>query len=161
MNANSPPRVTARGRTVTAAAIYFALVFAVGLLLGPVRVLWLEPLLGKTLAVACEAPLLVLAMHFAATAALRWTGLEGGWIRHLGVGLIALAFQQTADLAVGFGLRGMTLQEQLANFTTPPGWIYAFTLIVFAFAPLVAYFRARRAEAQRLARNQAPLQPPR
>lgn len=133
-----------RGRILTAAAIYFVLVFAVGLLLGPVRVLWLEPVLGRTLAVACEAPLLLLAMAVAARLAPRWAGLAGGWASYLGVGVIALVLQQVADLAVGFGLRGMTLQDQLAHFATPPGWIYAFTLCVFVVAPLVAYFRTRR-----------------
>ena len=81
--------------------------------------------------------------------AVRWAALEGGWLRRLGVGLIALAFQQVADLAVGFGLRGMTLQDQLANFSSPPGWIYAFTLIAFAVAPLVAYLRAPGASSTR------------
>lgn len=123
-----------------AAAFYFIVVFGVGLILGPARVLWLEPWMGPTLAVLCEAPLLIAAMWFAAGAAPRWAGLDGGWSAHLGVGLIALLLQQIADLAVGFGLRGMTLAEQQAYFTTPPGYIYIFTLVVFALLPMVRRF---------------------
>lgn len=134
-------RVAPRGALFRTAVIYFALVFAAGLVLGPIRVLWLEPVIGQTLAVACEAPLLLLAIGFAARLAPRWTALRGGWASHLGVGLIALLLQQVADLAVGFGLRGMTLQTQLDNFTTPPGWIYGFMLLVFALAPFIAYLR--------------------
>lgn len=146
-DANAPVSdVNAGGgmRVVAAAAIYFGIVFAVGLTLGPIRVLWLEPVLGPTLAVLCETPFLLGAMAFAAHRASRWTRLRAGAPNHLAFGLLALLFQQVADLGVGFGLRGMTLGEQLALFTTPPGWIYAFNLIAFALAPLVL-LRARKA----------------
>jgi hypothetical protein len=128
---------------VLAAAIYFALVFAVGLALGPVRVLWLEPVLGRTFAVLCETPFLIAAMVIAARHAPLWAKVQGGWPSYLAIGLIALALQQVADLAVGFGLRGMTLNEQLALFSTPPGYIYAFNLVVFAGAPLFARRRPK------------------
>lgn len=124
-------------RVLRAAAFYFAIVFAVGLVLGPPRVLWLEPWLGATLAVLCEAPFLVAAMWFGARLAPRFAGVRGGWLSFLGVGAIALAFQQIADLAVGFGLRGMTLAEQWALFSTPPGLIYAASLLLFALMPLI------------------------
>ncbi|MBX9746151.1 MAG: hypothetical protein K2X34_04570 [Hyphomonadaceae bacterium] len=127
-----------RSRVVMAAFIYFALVFVVGLALGPIRVLWLEPVLGRTLSVLCETPFLLAAIWFGARAAPRWTKMRGGWVSYLGVGLLALGLQQIADLSVGFGLRGMTLSEQLALFSTPPGYIYAFNLLVFACAPLLA-----------------------
>lgn len=155
MTREAPPRAPGR-RIVTAAAIYFALVFGVGLVLGPVRVLWLEPVLGQTLAVACEAPFLLLAMAVAARLAPRWAGFAGGGAGHLAVGIVALILQQVADLAVGFGLRGMTLQQQLEHFVTPAGWIYAFTLVVFALAPFVAYVRARAAGTSRVAQDQEP-----
>jgi hypothetical protein len=131
-------------RVVLAAAIYFALVFAVGLLLGPARVVWLEPWLGRALAVLLEAPLLVCAMWFAARAAAQWARVEGGWIRYLAMGVAALVLQQVADLAVGFGLRGMTLPDQFAYFATPAGAIYAVTLVIFALMPLVRLRRIGR-----------------
>src|SRR5574338_1423904 len=137
------PTVRPKARILAAAALYFVLVFAVGLLLGPIRVLWLEPVLGPTIAVLCETPLLIAAMAFGARAAPRWTQMRGGWMAYLAMGLIALALQQVADLSIGFGLRGITLSEQLAFFATPPGYIYAFNLIVFALAPLVMRLRVR------------------
>jgi hypothetical protein len=126
-----------RSRIIAAAALYFVLVFVVGLILGPMRVLWLEPMLGQTIAVLCEMPFLIAAMFLAARWAPRWTKLNGSWLSALAVGLIALAFQQLADLAVGFGLRGMTLNDQLSFFTTPPGFIYAASLMLFALAPML------------------------
>jgi hypothetical protein len=134
----------ARRRILAAATLYFAMVFAVGLVLGPARVLWLEPYLGAPLAVLCETPLLLLAMNVAARLAPRWVGLEGGWLTGIAIGLLALLFQQVADLAVGFGLRGMTLQQQWAYFATPAGWLYVFNLIAFAFMPVLTMRRTRQ-----------------
>lgn len=133
-------------RLLSAAAIYFVIVFAVGLILGPMRVLWLEPWLGRTLAVLCEAPFLILAMWSGARWAPAWAKLETGWWLRLMTGVAALAMQQVADLAVGFGLRGMTLSDQLAYFATPPGLIYAATLVLFAAMPLIVALRAPRSE---------------
>ncbi len=132
-----PGRTARASRLLRAAGLYFAIVFGVGLLLGPPRVLWLEPWLGKTLAVLCEMPLLIGAMWFGARAAPNWAGLQAGWASLLGVGVLALVLQQIADLAVGFGLRSMTLAEQWAYFATPPGFIYAFSLVLFALMPLL------------------------
>jgi hypothetical protein len=52
-------------RIAAAAALYFTIVFGVGFLLGPIRVLWLEPLVGPTAAALCEAPFLLAAMVIA------------------------------------------------------------------------------------------------
>ncbi|MBS0385897.1 MAG: hypothetical protein JSS00_11170 [Proteobacteria bacterium] len=131
-----------------AAAVYFCMVFFVGALLGPLRVLWLEPFAGPTLAVLVEAPLLILAMSFAASWAPAWARFEGGSLSFLAMGILALVLQQVADLAVGFGLRGMTFDSQIRYFATPPGWIYALCLVVFALMPMLAHWR-RRARARR------------
>lgn len=136
--AQAPDARPARSRIISTGALYFALVFLVGLVLGPVRVLWLEPLLGATIAVLCETPFLLAAIWLAARWTPRWTKLVGGWISYLAVGVLALLFQQVADLAVAFGLRGMTLQDQISFFATRAGYIYAFNLIVFAVAPVLA-----------------------
>lgn len=124
-----------RGRSLRAGVFYFAIVFGAGLLLGPPRALWLEPWLGQTLAVLCEAPLLILAMWYGARAAPRWAGMDRSWLGLLAVGAIAFVLQQIADLAVGFGLRGMTLNEQWAYFLTPPGYVYGACLVLFVLMP--------------------------
>jgi len=122
-------------RVAAAAALYFALVFGVGFVLGPIRVLWLEPWLGKTAAVFCETPFLLIAMIVAA----RWVpgkvGLRIGLGSLAAMGAGALVLQQIADFAVGTTLRGMTPIEQLANFETPAGVLYAAALLAFAAMP--------------------------
>jgi len=132
-----------------AAATYFAIVFGVGFLLGPMRVLWLEPRLGKTLAVLCETPFLLSAMIVAA----RWLAKRLGLIgdrRSLAVmGIVALLFQQLADFALGIALRGITPAEQLAAFATPAGFVYAAALIAFAVMPLLVNRRSANHAAAR------------
>lgn len=53
-------------RLLSAAALYFGVVFVAGFLLGSVRVLWLEPRMEKALAILCETLFLLLAMVLAA-----------------------------------------------------------------------------------------------
>jgi len=128
-------------RILTSACLYFLIVFGVGLLLGPVRVLWLEPSLGKTAAVAVEAPFLLAAMMVAAWMVPKWTGLNinVGPLAAMGIG--ALILQQIADFAVAIGLRGMSVSEQLASFATPEGLFYLALVIVFAAMPVLVHLR--------------------
>jgi|SRR5215468_3608871 len=108
-------------RVAAAAALYFAIVFCVGFVLGPIRVLWLEPSLGKTAAVLCEAPLLLIAMILAA----RWVparvGLRTDFSRLAMMGIGALGLQQIADFAVGVFLRGLSPDAvSLVSFAVMP-----------------------------------------
>jgi hypothetical protein len=124
-------------RSLSAAALYFVAVFVAGILLGPVRVFWLEPRMEKALAVLCESPFLLLAMVLAA----RWTTerfrMTGDRTSLAAIGVGALVLQQIADLSPGTTLRGLTLAEQLQNFGTPAGAIYPVLLLLFAAMPLL------------------------
>ena len=129
-------------RIAAAALLYFAIVFGVGFLLGPIRVLWLEPSLGPILATACEAPFLLAAIVAAARWVPRVTRLSRASTSLGLVGLGALLLQQMADFAVGIGLRGLTASEQLAHFATPQGLIYAGLLAAFVAMPWLLNRRA-------------------
>ena len=124
-------------RAAAAALLYCAMVFAVGLALGPIRVLWLEPHIGPVAAVTCEAPFLLAAIALAA----RWVPSVLHLRRDLAslglMGLGALAILQGADLAVGLYLRGIRPAEQLANFATGAGLVYAGLLAAFAAMPIL------------------------
>lgn len=54
-------------KIVFTASLYFLAVFAVGFVLGPIRVLLLEPRFGPVIAVLCEAPFLIAAFVVAVT----------------------------------------------------------------------------------------------
>jgi len=131
-------------RLISASALYFAIVFGAGFLLGPIRVFWLEPRLGKFVAVLCETPFLLAVVITAARWVAAKTRLAGDYGSLAVVGLGALVLQQLADFAVGTMLRGLTAAEQLRNFTTPAGGIYAILLILFAAMPLLVNGRQGR-----------------
>ena len=120
---------------VLAAILYAAIVFGTGLLLGPIRVLWLEPRIGKLAATLCETPLLLLAMVYAARWAPEVSGAGSDTASLIAIGLGAFALGQIAEYAVGTWLRGMPLSEQLAQFATPAGWVSAAALVAFAAMP--------------------------
>jgi len=128
---------------LTSACLYFVIVFGVGFLLGPIRVLWLEPRLGTAFAVALEAPFLLAAMIFAARRVPKWVGLNAtlGSLAAMGVG--ALILQQIADFTVAIGLRHMSAGEQIAYLATPAGLIYTGAVIAFAAMPVLVNVRKR------------------
>ncbi|MGE0285626.1 MAG: hypothetical protein AB7I42_05495 [Bradyrhizobium sp.] len=133
-------------KVALAALFYFAAVFGAGFLLGPIRVLLLEPRLGSLVALLCEAPLLLVVMMFAARripAAVRLKPDTGALAT---VGVAALMLQQVADLTVGVTLRGIGIVAQLARFLTVEGLLYAGLLVLFAAMPLLAN-RVKRADA--------------
>jgi hypothetical protein len=54
---------------------------------------------------------------------------------------------ELADFAVGCWLQGLSLAEQIRNFATLPGVIYAILLLLFAAMPLLANRKSWRGAA--------------
>jgi hypothetical protein len=133
---------------LTAAANYFALVFGVGFALGTIRVLWLVPLVGVRAAELIEAPLMLAATVLAARWVVRRYCAGCGSLALLGVGLLAVGLVLVADLAVGVGLRGMTLREVFTQRDAVSGKVYYALLGIFALMPWLLRARGgRRANA--------------
>ncbi len=122
-------------RVIVAAVLYFMIVFGVGFVLGPIRVLWLEPMIGVTAAALCEAPLLIAAMMVTAYWVPPKIGLSILTWSLVTMGLIALIILILADITVGTAIRGITWSEQLAYFATPAGLMYLSLLAAFALMP--------------------------
>jgi hypothetical protein len=122
-------------RFLKPSAIYFGLVFGAGFLLGPLRVLLLEPRVGSRAAELLEAPVMLAAI----LAAGRWVGRR--WCRGLtpaailAVGLTAAGLVLAADLAVGVGLRGMSVAEVFAGRDPVAGPVYYWLVALTAVAP--------------------------
>ncbi len=125
-------------KTAAAAALYFLTLFGVGCLLGPIRVLLIEPRFGPVAAVLCEAPFLLTAIVMAARWTPRVVHLTPRFGSMLLAGLGALVLLQACDFAVGKFLRGLNAQDQIARFATTEGLIYAALLVVFALMPVIA-----------------------
>ena len=118
-----------------AAAIYFGIVFGTGFLLGPFRVLLLEPRVGARTAELLEAPVMLLAIVLVGRwVGRRWCSGFGSGAR-LGVGLIVAGLILGADLAVGVGLRGMSAVEVFAGRDPVSGTVYYALVALTAAMP--------------------------
>ena len=122
----------------SAILLYFGVVFGAGFLLGPIRVLWLEPRVGPIVATACEAPFLLMAMLVAARFVPRVLNIRRAPKTLLSIGIGALALLQIADFTVGIWLRGTGPTEQFGQFLTGQGSIYMALLALFAVMPWAA-----------------------
>ena len=125
-------------RTGAATFLYFAIVFGAGFVLGPIRVLALEPRLGNAVAVLCEVPFLLLSMWLAAQFAPRRLGIEPDIGAMLAMGLGACALVAAAEIGVGLLVRGVAWGDQLAIFATAGGQIYLVFVGIFALMPTLA-----------------------
>ena len=112
-------------RVTLAMLFYFGLVFGVGFLLGPIRVLWLEPRFGPIIATACEAPFMLLAILVAARWVPRVLNIRRDPKTLVLIGVGSLVLLQMADFSIGFWLRGITPREQFVQLLTGQGNIYA------------------------------------
>ena len=100
-----------------AAALYFAIVFAAGFVLGPVRELWAVPRFGQRVAELIEEPIMLVAVVFAARRTVRRFRVSLGTTKSLGIGLIALGFLLGAELLVVLELRSLSVAEYIKEAT--------------------------------------------
>jgi hypothetical protein len=131
----SAASIESLGAVVKAAFVYCALVFGVGFLLGPIRVLLLEPRLGERAAELIEQPLMLIVVILAA----RWTvrhfaiGYPPG--KSLAVGFIALGILLAFELLTVIVLRGLSPATYVTNRDPIAGAVYLLMLVLFALMP--------------------------
>jgi hypothetical protein len=118
-----------------AGIVYGAAAFGCGMLLGPLRVLMLEPRLGGLAAVALEAVPMLVALALLAPWIARRHGLGadrapllrmGGWA----LGLVLLLDVLGASLLGGLG-------AWIAGLATPPGMVGILLLAALALMPVL------------------------
>lgn len=123
------------GIKVAAAAIaYWAMVFALGFVLGTIRVLWLVPLAGLIGATALELPVMLAASWAAAAWLLRRFGIARQ-SEALAMGVIAFALLMAAECALAVTLIGQTPVQWLVGLTQPHALIGLAGQAIFALMP--------------------------
>lgn len=122
-------------RSLKAGALYFALVFGAGFVLGTIRVLWVVPALGTRAAELIEAPLMLAATILAARWVARRLSLAPKARARLPMGLVALALLLAAELTVVLEIRGLTFREYLSSRDPVAGTVYVVMLGIFAAMP--------------------------
>jgi hypothetical protein len=123
--------------SLKAGVLYFAIVFGVGFLLGPIRIFWVVPRLGARTAELLEAPIMLAVSIVAARWIVRRLAVPSRVGSRLGMGLIALAFMLTAEFSLVLWLRGLTIREYIATRDPVSGAVYYLTLAVFAILPML------------------------
>ncbi|MBI1407437.1 MAG: hypothetical protein GC145_15095 [Caulobacter sp.] len=129
--------MTRPGRIVAAAMLFGLAMLAAGWLLGPVRVLLIEPRLGSVAAVWLEAPIMLAVILVSARWVSRRFRLAGDLAARLTVGSLALALVIAAELAGALALRGQAPAETLAALLAPAGLPVLGLYLVVLLAPVL------------------------
>jgi hypothetical protein len=120
---------------VKAGVLYFAVVFAVGFVLGAIRTLWFVPRVGARTAELMEMPIMLAVTIVAA----RWTVLRLSvpmmWSARLRMGCIALVLMLIAEFGFVLWIRGLSVKKYFATRDPVSGAAYYLLLIVFAIMP--------------------------
>jgi hypothetical protein len=124
-------------RTLKASALYFAVVFGAGFILGPIRILWIAPRLGTRTAELLEAPVMLAISIVAAQWIVRKLAVSPTTSSRLGMGIIALGLMLTAEFTLVLWLRGLSIRQYFAGRDPVAGAVYYAMLGVFAFMPLL------------------------
>jgi hypothetical protein len=128
-------------QTLKAGALYFALVFGAGFVLGPIRILWAVPRFGTRVAELMETPLMLVVTFVAARWIVRRFAVPSRVSSWLGIGGIALGLLLVAEFTLMFWLRGLSIREYLASRDPVSGTVYYVMLGVFAIMPLLVVRR--------------------
>jgi len=120
-----------------AGTVYFALVFAVGFVLGAIRTLWVVPRVGTRKAELTEMPVMLAVTILAA----RWTVLRLAvppmLSARIGMGCIALVLMLVAEFGFVLWIRGLSIKEYFSTRDPVPGTAYYAMLVVFAVMPML------------------------
>lgn len=131
-------------RIVLAASAYFAGVFALGFVLGAVRVLWVAPAVGEWAATLVELPPMLAAAWAWCGFLLRRFAVPATLAARLAMGALAFALLMLAEIALGVALFGRGLPEQVAAMTGGAGLAGLIGQALFAALPLA---RLRQGES--------------
>ncbi len=121
-------------RIASAAIVYWAMVFALGFVLGTVRVLWVIPRVGLVPATLMELPLILAASWFAAGWLVRRFVLASPG-EALTVGALAFVILMVAECALASVLNGQSPADWLAGLRQPHALLGLAGQVVFALMP--------------------------
>jgi hypothetical protein len=125
-----------------AGAIYFALVFAAGFMLGTIRVLLVVPATGVTAAVLIETPFILTVAWFACRFAIGRIGEPPSFSDRMIMGATAFVLLMIAEYLLAYMLNATTLADYLAQYVTLPGLLGLAGQIVFATFPALQGLRS-------------------
>lgn len=121
-------------RVGTAATVYWGIIFALGFVLGTIRVLWVIPRVGLIPATLLELPIILATSWFAAGWIVRRFAIDSGRDALI-LGVLAFAILMAAECALAAALAGETPAQWLAGLRQPHALLGLAGQIVFALMP--------------------------
>ncbi len=122
---------------VLAGAIFFAIVFGVGFVLGTIRVLGLAPAFGETVAVLIEGPFILGASWLVCGFVIRRFDVSADTLSRLVMGVVAFALLIFAETLLGVFGFGQTLNDVIDRYGTFAGAIGLAGQALFGLFPLL------------------------
>lgn len=126
-----------------AGLLYFITVFAVGFVLGSIRVPFLVPRLGERYAELIELPFLLIAIVLCAGWIVRRYRLNGEALSAAASGLIAAVLLILVEFSVVLALRGMSIDDYLEQRDPVAAAAYYGAVAIFAVMPLILSLKWR------------------
>jgi hypothetical protein len=124
-------------RTLVAATVYFAAVFAAGFGFGIVRTLLLGPRIGALPAVLVEVPLILAVSWLGCGRVLARWAVPPRWPWRLLMGAAAFALLIAAEMALARALNGSSPAQFLASYATAAAKVGLAAQLLFAALPLL------------------------
>ena len=123
-------------RSLTAGAAYFAIVFAIGFVLGTIRTLWVSSHIGELRAVIIELPIILAASWLVCGWIISRTSLSYKLAERAIMGAVAFALLMTAEISLSVFAFGNDWSEHLAKIASTVGAIGLLGQLTFAAMPL-------------------------
>lgn len=124
-------------RALSAATAYCLLLFALGFVLGTIRVLFVAPRIGVLGATLVEVPLMLTAAYYICRWAIRRWHVPPALLARGAMALWFLVLLAIFETLVGVALFGRTLAETWSGLATSAGLIGLAAQILAALLPLV------------------------
>jgi hypothetical protein len=123
--------------TFKAGALYFAIVFGAGFILGPLRVFFLVPEVGTRIAALLEIPVMLAVIYFSARLITGRFNLPVRGGSRIIAGITALTLMLLAEFSVVLKIQGLTISDYLSERDPVSGTVYYVMLGVFAAMPFL------------------------
>ena len=124
-------------RALLAASVYFLALFALGFVLGTIRVLLIAPRFGPLAATIAEVPIMLIAAFWACRWSIRRWHVASAIATRLAMAIWFLVLLFVFETAFGAALFGQTMTEQWAVLATSAGLIGLAAQVVAALLPTI------------------------
>ena len=122
---------------VKAGTAYFLTVFAFGCLLGPIRILWLDPIVGINAAVLLELPFILTFSWIVCLRVIKALAIPERFPQRLGMGVLAFLCLMISDYLLAHLAFGQSFSQFSESLKTTAGIFGLLGQALFALFPIL------------------------